>query len=235
MKNVLITGVNRGLGYALLKTFVEKGDCVFGLLQEADCVEGLLAQFPERFIPIIGDVAQDCVIGRVQEQISRHTDHLDVLINNAGVPGEAGSIETVTPEEMKAVMEVNCFGVLRITQAALPFMKASKKAVVVNLSSRMASLTQTARGDYWNRSFSYAYRVSKAAQNMLTICMNEELKGFGIGIAAVHPGKLNTRASSTNADMTIEEGAMNLYRFIDSMNEKDHGRFLYPFVEEYPW
>ncbi len=219
----------------MLAAFIEHGDRVFGVVLDGVNVDELIKEFGERFIPIVADVTQDACQDVIRRTIEACTDRLDILVNNAGVPGESCDLEHITSQEMIAVMDVNCFGVLRVTQAVLPMLKKSQKAIVLNMSSRMASLAKTAQGDFWNRKFSYAYRVSKAAQNMLTICMNEELKNDGIGVIAIHPGKLNTRQSNSKADMTPQESAEKLYRYITEISTKDYGKFIYPYIEEYPW
>lgn len=235
MKSVLITGASRGLGYALVGEFIKQDYLVYAVVKEAIEMERLEKDFGDQCIQILGDVSLTNIREKIFEALEIHSKYLDVLINNAGLPGIACTIENVGDEELEEVMQVNCFGPLRIVQGALPYLKKSSNPIVLNISSRLASLTRTARGDYWHREFSYAYRISKAALNMLTICLNEELKASNIGVVSIHPGKLNTRISTTGADMTPAESAHNIFLLVRALKPEDYGKFIFPNVGEIEW
>ncbi len=235
MKSVLITGASRGLGYELVKVFIQKGYFVYTVVREAHELDQLEKDFGNQCLNILGDLIAADIGEKVYEAINGHTKRLDLVINNAGLPGEACRIEDIKMEELLNVMQVNAFAPIKTVQGTLPFLKMAPQALVVNLSSRLGSLPKTSRGEFWNRQFSYAYRMSKAAQNMLTICMNQELSEWGIGVVGIHPGKLNTRASTTSADMTPEESANRIYDFIEHIKPEQYGKFIFPHVEELEW
>lgn len=235
MKSVLITGASRGLGYELVKVFIEHEYFVYTVVREAYELEMLQKDFGSLCINILGDLIESDIGEKINQTINIHTKNLDLLINNAGLPGKACSIEDVKEEELLEVMQVNCFAPIRMVQGALPFLKESPQGLILNISSRLGSLNKTARGEFWNRKFSYAYRISKAAQNMLSICLNEEMKQWGIGVVSIHPGKLNTRISTTSADMTPEESAKRIYDLVQNSHPDDFGKFIFPGVEELEW
>lgn len=235
MKSVLITGASRGLGYELVKVFIEQEYFVYTVVREAFELEMLEKDFGDRCLNIQGDLLSRDIGESVNQAIKTHTNSLSLLINNAGLPGEACKIEDIKEEELLEVMQVNCFAPIKMVQGALPFLKETPQALILNISSRLGSLTKTARGEYWNRKFSYAYRMSKAAQNMLSICLNEEMKQWNIGVVSIHPGKLNTRTSTTTADMTPEESAKRIYDFVQNIQPEDFGKFIFPGIEELEW
>lgn len=78
--------------------------------------------------------------------------------------------------------------------------------------------------------FSYSYRIAKAAQNMLTLCLQQELENKGIGVTAIHPGKLKTEIGAFDANLTPAEGAQNIYEWVIELNEGNSGRFIEPGV-----
>lgn len=235
MKSVLITGASGGLGYALVREFVHQDFFVYTIVREKEELERLNHAFANHCVHILGDLAENDITYKIHKAIEDHTQSLDILINNAGLQGEVRKIEDIKEEELMELMQVNCFACIKTVQGALPFLKKVPQAIVLNISSRMASLTKTARGEYWHRNFSYAYRISKAAQNMLTICLNHELSELGIGVVGIHPGKLNTKVSSTPEDMTPEESAHKIFEFVRDIQPNQYGQFIYPGVEELEW
>lgn len=235
MKSVLITGASRGLGYELVKIFLEHNYFVYTVVREEEELKMLQKDFVDRCVHILGDLIESDIGERINTVINAHTKKLNLLINNAGLPGEACQLEDIKETEFLEVMQVNCYAPIKMIQGALPFLKQTPGALVLNISSRLASLTKTARGEFWNRPFSYAYRMSKAAQNMLTICLNHELNPWNIGVVSIHPGKLNTRASTTSPDMTTEESAQRIFDFVQNVQPDQYGKFIFPEEEELEW
>ena len=97
--------------------------------------------------------------------------------------------------------------------------------MVINISSRLGSLTRMVRGDYRDESHSYAYRIAKAAQNMLTACMIHDTDMAGILVAAVHPGRISTGLSKGAGQASPTEQAEKLFRCMKA-GEIRHGTFL---------
>ncbi|MCR9267540.1 MAG: SDR family NAD(P)-dependent oxidoreductase, partial [Alphaproteobacteria bacterium] len=124
------------------------------------------------------------------------------------------------------VMEVNFVGALAVTQAMLPLLRATPDARIVNLSSSMGSLTENANPDapYYSQRF-IGYNASKAALNMLTIQLHEELKGGGIKVNSVSPGFVKTDLTGFG-EMTAEEGARLPAEY--ALTADVSGRFVEP-------
>ena len=202
-EKVLITGANRGIGYGLLKVFIQNHFEVFSLVRKKEAAAKLKEEFPQRCYPIIADVRQDDCKKKIRDTLREHTDTLDILLNNAGGPGKAYHLKEASSKEMFDLFNVHCLGIMRTVQCTKEFLESSFNPRVINLSSRLGSLTRVASGEFKGRNFSYAYRISKAAQNMLTVCLNEELKDQGICVIALHPGEIRTELGTSEADTEI--------------------------------
>ncbi|WP_369746171.1 SDR family NAD(P)-dependent oxidoreductase [Paenarthrobacter sp. AMU7] len=114
---------------------------------------------------------------------------VDVLINNAAQGAQHAEPGDIAAEGVLNAVDVNVAGPLRMVQAILPNLLAAPDPVIINVTSRLGSMAAQARGDYSELSTSYAYKISKAAQNMLTISLAHDLAGR-VRCWAVHPGKL---------------------------------------------
>ncbi|TXK84013.1 SDR family NAD(P)-dependent oxidoreductase [Paenibacillus sp. N3.4] len=233
-ETVCITGASRGLGYELTKLFYAHHYCVFPLVRSNTSAENLLNEMPNCH-PIIADVAEDTCTDILKSALSAHTDVLDILINNAGIPGIAYQITTVTTHETGALFNVHNLGVIRTVQASLSFLERSAKPRIINVSSRLASLTKTASGEFNEGGFSYSYRMAKAAQNMLTLCLDQELRSKGIHVSSVHPGKINTNCASYDANLEPNEAAKKVFDWCKRAGIHNSGSFVEPGTGELPW
>ena len=218
---VLITGASRGLGRALLNCYCLYGWRTFPLVRDAQIAKHLAAEMTD-CLPIVGDVTSDSVAALVGETV-RKVGRLDVLINNAGIPGQATLLDAVTPFEINALFQTHCLGALRCTHAALPFMQDGRR-IIVNMTSRFGSTVQQASGEYAGRSTSYAYRIAKAGLNMLTACLSQELGPQGFIVAAVHPGRLKTASGSRDAVTEPIDAATRLYGWIAEIDSTMNGK-----------
>lgn len=160
---------------------------------------------------------------------------LDIVINNAGISGSEFLIETVRTVEVNDLFNIHCLGPIRVAQACIPHLKKSKNPRIINVSSRLGSLTRMASGEFKDRGFSYSYRMAKAAQNMFTVCLGQELMKDNITVCAIHPGQLLTRGRSTDADTDPAIAAENIYQWINKININSSGLFVQPNVQDIPW
>jgi NAD(P)-dependent dehydrogenase (short-subunit alcohol dehydrogenase family) len=157
-----------------------------------------------------GDVAHmdlDDLLGAVDDR------PVDLLVNNAGVGGTGRELDSLWREELESAFSVNVLGPARLSGALLPSLQRSDRALIVNISSRLASLARQASGEYGHLPTSYAYRITKAAQNMLTICMAAEL-GSSVRVWAVHPGRLRTAMAGSDADVEPADAARRLVALV---------------------
>lgn len=234
MENIVITGCSRGLGYELLKCFHEHEHFVFPLVRKEQDVEKIKKEFPIRCHPIKADISSDTCIEHINKEIGRITQSVDIVINNAGIRGVEKEILKVTINEMKELFNIHCLGIVRTTKSLIPFLRNSENPRIINVSSRLGSISKIASGEF-KGTYSYSYRVAKAAQNMLTICLSEELKSIGIHVSAIHPGKLKTLSGPIDADKEPQEAAKSIYDWVMTLNLNNTGQFVEPGVGHLTW
>jgi len=212
--HVVVTGAGRGLGRSLVANYLSQGAAVYPIVRRAFDADTLKHLDSTRCHPIVADLSQDDSITTISKALSAYTRCVDVLINNAGIPGNAARIEDATPGEVCELLDVHCLGAMRCIKAALPLLRAAKEPKVVNITSRLGSLSLTHNGTFRHLTVSYAYRIAKAAQNMLTVCLDDELKQQGIQVYAVHPGTLLTESGSSDANVEPSAAAERLTAWI---------------------
>jgi len=190
----LITGANKGIGFEIARGLGQLGATVLIGARRADAGEAAAATLhgeglDARFVPI--DVTDAASIAAAAARIGREHGRLDILINNAAVSLNKG----VPPSEtdialLRETYETNVFGLIAVTQAMLPLLKAAPAARIVNMSSGLGSLALTLTlgptAPYvFNRLM--AYTTSKTAVNAVTVQFAVELAETGIKINAASP------------------------------------------------
>ena len=142
-KTIFITGASRGLGFALTQKFIRKRWAVVSLVrQEKDATRLKEIGYGHCF-PILSDVTTNDVKASIKGLL-KSFGNIDVLINNAGIGGNSDTFAQTTADEVLSLLNVHCLGVLRVTQAVLPFMK--KDGTIINISSRFGSITKVETG-----------------------------------------------------------------------------------------
>ncbi|WP_097982639.1 SDR family NAD(P)-dependent oxidoreductase [Streptomyces sp. f150] len=192
MTVTLITGANKGIGYATAKQLVELGHTVYIGARDVERGEKAAAELGARFVRL--DVTDDASVDSALAAIGAAEGRLDVLVNNAGLLGH-GDIDG--PKALR-VFDTNAVGIVRVTEAALPLLRASSNATVVNVSSSAGSFWAVNNPDRVESTLPLAlYSASKAAATMLTVQYAKAEPG--IRFNAVEPGP-------TATDMTAEFG-----------------------------
>ena len=182
------------------------------------------------------DVTQPRSIQSAKEHIESEHGKLDVLVNNAGI-GRMDADQNATTVDISVVretMEANFFGLIQTTTAFVPLLRKAAHAVILNVSSDMASNEAQARPDA-GLHFA-AYNTSKAAANSYTIALSHELRKDGINVNAVTPGFTTSKLNLfTPGGKTLEEGALCLLPFALLDKEGPTGKFFDSNGKEYPW
>lgn len=223
---VLITGVSRGFGLELTREYCQLGWRVFGVLRSKEGAAQISSEFGEVFIPIVVDLRDDSAVKDIRLSLEGKTDSLSLLINNAGIGGTGHHIEDTSCSEIKELFDVHCCGAIRCIQAALPLLRKAERPTVVNVSSRVGSINKVSSGNLDHIPLSYGIRMAKAAQNMLSASLYRELRGTGIAVFAVHPGKIRTRMGSPDADMSAEQAAKRFVSWLPDIRlEREFGYF----------
>lgn len=210
----LITGCGQGLGHELCEVYCERGWSVLPLLRSPEVAARLWASAPERCHPIVADVTAVDVEARIAAALGNHPEGLDLLVNNAGNIKKVRGLSETTPEDLVTLFEVHCVGAFRCTRAALPFLLRAGRAIVVNISSRKGSIARVLAGQGTGI---YSYQIAKAAQNMLSACLDVELRSRGVRVFAVHPGKLRTAVAPADADTPPRLAAERLADWLASV------------------
>ncbi|WP_430402881.1 SDR family NAD(P)-dependent oxidoreductase [Fluviicola sp.] len=209
MKTILITGINKGLGKALFDLLIERGYFVYGLLRNEEAYQALSKNKPNNAEFILADVIDDDCMDSIKAVVTN--EKIDLLINNAGIGGNAMKLREVTSKEILDLVNVHCLGALRVTKAVISNLEISDKPTVINLSSRLGSITHQDKGTFGFLEVSYSYRISKASQNMLTNCLRLEFPK--IKFVSLTPGRLITELAQKDANLTPEESAKRIINF----------------------
>lgn len=208
----LVTGANKGIGLEIARQLAQAG--VFVIIGARDAgrasaaVENLSSQgLAAKAVQL--DLNDPASIAAAYERISAEHGRLDILVNNAGiVDASDGPPTTSSPEAVRRILDTNFVGTLAVTQAMLPLLRLSPAARIVNLSSSLGSLTLN--GDPTSPYYSarlIGYNASKAALNMLTVQLSEELRDTPIVVNSVSPGYVKTDLTGHSGFLTTEEGA----------------------------
>ena len=209
-KIALITGANKGIGYETARQLAISGMTV--LLGSRDLSRGEIAASALHSEGLDAtavelDVTDDASIAKAAAVIGARFDHLDVLVNNAGVY-VAGPASSTTRASLRRVFETNVFGVVSVTNAFLPLLRKAGAARIVNVSSEVASLGVITDPDsYMFALQDLAYQASKGALNWVTIMFAKELVDTSIKVNAAIPGYVSTDLNGNTGHLTAAEGA----------------------------
>jgi NAD(P)-dependent dehydrogenase (short-subunit alcohol dehydrogenase family) len=206
MKQVVVTGVNRGLGNELFRQLSSRDYFVYGIVRSENAFLRLVKEAPANSKVLLADVSRDDCMEILKDHVH---GQVDLLINNAGTGGRGLTLSETMPEELNQLFNVHCVGAFRVTRALKQNLQLAAEPVVINISSRMGSISRQSEGNYRHLKASYAYRISKAAQNMLTACMRAEL-GEQINFISLHPGKMKTRKAQADADLEPSQSARRI-------------------------
>jgi NAD(P)-dependent dehydrogenase (short-subunit alcohol dehydrogenase family) len=219
-KIALVTGANKGIGYAIATGLGGLGYRVgVGARDEArleTAVEKLRAAGADAFgVPL--DVTSDQSVTQAAELIERQAGRLDVLVNNAGISGEVGpgwvqDPTTLDLDLVRRVVETNVIGVIRVTNALLPLLRRSPSPRIVNVSSGVGSVTRQADPDIQIGPVMAAYAPSKSFLNAVTVQYARQFAGTNILINAACPGLVATDFTGFAGPRTPEQGAAEAIR-----------------------
>jgi NAD(P)-dependent dehydrogenase (short-subunit alcohol dehydrogenase family) len=187
----LLTGSSRGLGRAIAEAVLADGQWLIATARRPESLDDLVAAYSDRVLPLALDVtdasaAQDIVAAGV-ERFGR----IDVIVNNAGY-ADLGAVEDMTLEDFRAQVETNLFGVVNVTKAALPVLRAQGGGHIIQISSIGGRLATAGLS---------AYQAAKWAVGGFSGVLAAEVAPLGIHVTVVEPGGMQTEWAG--ASMTV--------------------------------
>ena len=220
MKTLVISGGSSGIGKATASLFAERGWCVFELsrhgAEESKVERRKTAALKDagELTHVTCDVCSEDSCRKAIEQVLKQTDHIDVVISNAGF-GISGSVEFTDIREAEHQMDVNFMGAVRFTQAVLPQLRQQRYGRIIYTSSVAAILAVP---------YQAFYSASKAAINAMALALANEVKEFGISVSVMMPGDVSTGFTDARHKSTAgEEVYTGAKKAITTMERDERG------------
>jgi NAD(P)-dependent dehydrogenase (short-subunit alcohol dehydrogenase family) len=221
MTRAVVTGANRGIGWALTEALLARGVEVLAACREPSAaLEGSGAQV------VAGvDVTEPAGIARLVEAVGKKP--LDLLINNAGILLWNEDLGKLEPAGLERQFQVNAVAPLLLTQALAP--QLAKGSKVALITSRMGSIADNGSGGH------YGYRMSKAALNAAGMSLARDLAPRGVAVAILHPGMVSTDMIGGRGQISPADAARQLLARIDQLSLENTGTFWHANGEVLPW
>jgi NAD(P)-dependent dehydrogenase (short-subunit alcohol dehydrogenase family) len=231
---VLVTGANRGIGLEYIRQYGARGWNVIATARrpaDATDLQALAKQNPRITIEVL-DVSDLASVDALARKYAGKP--VDVLVNNAGITGDARSqvLGKLNWPEFEQILRTNVIGPLKMVEAFLPSIEASRQKKIVNVSSSEGSIGSVIQGR------TYFYRASKSALNMEMRNLAAVVKGKGIAVAMINPGPVDTdmTAGMPKAMLrTRDESVADLIRITDRLTVDNTGVFWNYSGEQLPW
>ncbi|WP_336028734.1 SDR family NAD(P)-dependent oxidoreductase [Geodermatophilus sp. FMUSA9-8] len=223
-RTALVTGANQGMGRQVARELAADGVAVYvgsrDLARGREAAAGIGGGATALQLDVTDEVSIAAAAARIGEEVGR----LDLLVNNAGTSTTRTGLDvaafratsrpsTAPLDDVRAVWEVNVFGVLALYQAVLPLLRRSPDARIVNVTSALGSLTTVADpASPLRAAFEPVYGASKTALNAVTLAMSLELEGTGIKVNLVSPGFARTALTNFEGTDPVEDAAREVVR-----------------------
>lgn len=195
-KVILITGATSGIGYETASYLASQDNIVYGAGRRIEKLAGL-----KQVNALKMDVTDEESIQQAINVLIEKEGRIDVLVNNAGY-GSYGAIEDVSISEAKQQFEVNIFGLARVTQLVLPYMRAQQSGRIINISSMGGRLTSY---------FGAWYHATKYALEAFSDALRMEVEEFGIEVSIIEPGGIKTDWGLIAADKLADSAKGGAY------------------------
>lgn len=189
-KIALVTGTDHGVGLFLSKALLDRGYFVIAvrLTEKERQIDDLKTAHPNQLTIVTADIGSDSSVASAASAIKKITDHIDLLINCAGILGDMSKNlgDDLDFDEISRVINVNAIGALRVTNALSSLVLNSTDKTIVNISSEAGSIQDCERTGW------FGYCMSKAANNMQSALVHNNIRKLGGKVFAIHPGHVAT-------------------------------------------
>lgn len=221
-KTVVITGANRGIGLALTKHYRNRGYNVYAACRKAS------EELQDSGAHVVDKVDVASELGRERLQSALKDQHIDILINNAGIlQTEVLGAVAANADNLRSQFETNAIAPLLVTECLLDNLGEGSKVAMI--TSRMGSIEDNTSGGH------YGYRMSKAALNAASKSLSVDLKNRGIAVAVLHPGFVSTEMVGGQGDITATQAAERLIQRIEELTLETTGSFRHSNGDALPW
>ncbi len=240
MKIALVTGANKGLGFETAKQLAQLGHFVYLSCRDLSLGQQAVDKLHELGLTntaiIQIDVTTLKTIVEARKTIETKSNHLDILINNAGILGTMPQpAATVSVDEIRRIFDTNFFGTIQVTQEFLPLLQKAETGRIVNVTSDISSLTLHNDPSWKYYPFkSTGYGVSKTALNGYTIMLAFGLKDTNIKVNAVNPGYTATDFNNYRGDKKPEQAVEVIVKYATLDKDGPNGKFVGE-EGEMPW
>jgi NAD(P)-dependent dehydrogenase (short-subunit alcohol dehydrogenase family) len=223
---VVVTGANRGIGLELARQLVARGDRVEAAVRDPDGSRELKQLDGVRVHRV--DVAAAASVGAMAAALGDTA--LDIVINCAGVyGGDQQSVRGVDYEDALRTYDINAVGALRVSLALLPHLRRGTARKLLHISTGMSSIADNKSGGF------YAYRMSKAALNMMSRSLAIDLRSEGIASYVINPGWVQTDMGGPSAPTPVDDSVRGILHELDAATLARSGEFLDWKGRPYPW
>lgn len=234
MKTIVITGASRGFGYEITNTALAYGYTVIAIARSRGFASLFEGKYKNHLHSITGSVGDSNTGVELAKKIDSVDGRLQALVNNAGTPGSGAYFENSKTSDILDEVSVHCAGALQCSQICATRLIKSKGAIV-NITSRLGSMGRTAKGDFKDMNLSYSYRIAKAAQNMLSLCLSDGPKLSGVTVCGLHPGRLKTGCGMQDAPTEATDAAQKFIDWLEAMDHSRHRRCFDLYGKEMEW
>jgi NAD(P)-dependent dehydrogenase (short-subunit alcohol dehydrogenase family) len=218
-----VTGADRGLGLGLVKVLLARDYHVFAgqFIHDNDELALLREMSGDKLHLLPLDISDEASVRLAVDAVNAVTDQLDILINNGAILGDmkASIQDELNFDEMERVFRVNTLGSLRMSNGFIASIMRSQGKLIVNISSEAGSI-----GNCWRTGW-YAYCMSKAALNMQSQLIHNQIAPQGGKVLVIHPGHVQTYMQGkldTNGKLTPNESAEYIIKLCESRLHPDY-------------
>ncbi|KAL0084926.1 4-dihydrotrisporin dehydrogenase [Phycomyces blakesleeanus] len=230
-KTFVITGASRGLGLEFVKQLKSKGHTLFACVRNPNSSSELQALAGQNVHVIeLDTINTESVAAAAQKIAELSPNGIDVLINNSGIIADRNdTVETSSGKSYLSVFETNVVGTSNVTQAILPLLRKGTDRRIINISSDFGSIASTEVATV------PSYRISKAAENMLTKLFANHLKDESFVVVSIHPGWVQTDMGGSDATLTTPQSIGGILNQVEKLTTKDNGTFIDFQGASLPW